>query len=309
MKSLNDPEAVQKEYADEKRYAARMAKQQTATGPDPYDVVFAAVAEGEPRYVLEVGCGRRELAERMLRELSARVVALDQSARMVELTAARGIEAVVGDVVSLPFDDRTFDCVVAAWMLYHAADLDQALAELRRVLRPDGRLVTATSSERNSRKCGSLSARSALQVATSPWKVPRLLCVGISTELSSVMSSEPSRSTTARRPISISLPRRRTRWPISCQTSIGRLWRPGSSPYSFALRESPRPHRPRSLRRSSRKPLAPSQAQCPSNVVERTRSPQALVVRWNRVRDSTPSISAVPPTTPCRARSSMMSSV
>jgi len=149
VNSLNDPDAVRKEYADEKRYAARMAKQKTATGPDPYDVVFAAVAEREPREVLEVGCGRGELAERMSRELAARVVALDQSARMVELTAARGVDAVVGDVVNLPFDDGSFDCAVAAWMLYHAADLDQALAELRRVLRPAGRLVAATSSERN----------------------------------------------------------------------------------------------------------------------------------------------------------------
>ena len=145
----NDPEAVREEYADEKRYAARMAQQETATGPDPYDVVFAAVAEREPSNVLEVGCGRGELAERMSRELSAHVIALDQSARMVELTAARGVEAMIGDVVDLPFGDGCFDCAVAAWMLYHASDLDQALEELRRVLRPDGRLVAATSSERN----------------------------------------------------------------------------------------------------------------------------------------------------------------
>ena len=149
MDSLNDPQAVRSEYADETRYAARMAKQETATGPDPYDVVFAAVAERDPRTVLEVGCGRGELAERMSRELPARVVALDQSARMVELTAAREVEAIIGDVVDLPFADGSFDCAVAAWMLYHASDLDEALAELRRVLAPGGCLIAATSSERN----------------------------------------------------------------------------------------------------------------------------------------------------------------
>lgn len=149
MDSLNDPELVRKAYADEKRYAARMAQQETATGPDPYDVVFAVVADWQPRDVLEVGCGRGELAERMSRELSVHVTALDQSARMVELTAARGVEAIIGDVVELPFRDGRFDCAVAAWMLYHASDLDRALEELRRVLRRDGRLVAATSSERN----------------------------------------------------------------------------------------------------------------------------------------------------------------
>ncbi len=126
-----------------------MATQETATGPDPYAVVFDAVVECAPHDVLEVGCGRGELAERMVRELDAHVVGLDQSARMVELTAARGVEAIVGDVVDLPFDNGSFDCAVAAWMLYHASDLAQALGELKRVLRPPGRLVAATSSERN----------------------------------------------------------------------------------------------------------------------------------------------------------------
>jgi SAM-dependent methyltransferase len=68
---------------------------------------------------------------------------------MVELTRARGVEAIVGDVQELPFRDGVFDCALAAWMLYHVPDLDQALRELRRVLRPDGRLVAVTNSERS----------------------------------------------------------------------------------------------------------------------------------------------------------------
>jgi SAM-dependent methyltransferase len=146
---LNDPELVRREYADESGLATRMAVQKSATGSDPYAVAFEAVSECEPGLVLEVGCGRGELAERMSRDLEARVVAVDQSDRMVELTAARGVEAIVGDVQNLPFRDGIFDCAVAAWMLYHVPDLDGALRELRRVLRPDGRLVAATSSERN----------------------------------------------------------------------------------------------------------------------------------------------------------------
>jgi SAM-dependent methyltransferase len=74
------------------------------------------------------------------------VVAVDQSERMVELTRARGVEAVVGDVQDLPFNDGVFDCAVAAWMLYHVPDLNQALLELRRVLRDGGRLVAVTNS-------------------------------------------------------------------------------------------------------------------------------------------------------------------
>jgi ubiquinone/menaquinone biosynthesis C-methylase UbiE len=65
---------------------------------------------------------------------------------MVELARGRGVDARVGDVQSLPFPDETFDCAVAAWMLFHVPDLDAGLAELARVLRPGGRLVATTNS-------------------------------------------------------------------------------------------------------------------------------------------------------------------
>jgi SAM-dependent methyltransferase len=80
-------------------------------------------------------------------ELGCEVVALDQSQRMVELTRARGVEALAGDVQELPFADGEFDCAVAAWMLYHVPDVDRALGELARVLVPEGRLVAVTNGD------------------------------------------------------------------------------------------------------------------------------------------------------------------
>jgi len=152
MPRLDDPEGVRREYADESRFAVRAAAWNTATGPDAKAVAFDAVAEVAPRRVLEVGPGRGELAERILRELGADVIAVDQSERMVELTRSRGVEAVVGDVQALPFEDASFDCVVAAWMLYHVPDLDLGLSELARVLRRGGRLVAVTNSDDNLRE-------------------------------------------------------------------------------------------------------------------------------------------------------------
>jgi len=146
LSALNDPALVAREYADDSRLSARIAAQQNATGPDPRQVAFEAVAEAEPQLILEVGPGRGELAERMKRELDARVVAVDQSEHMVQLTEARGVEAIVGDAEDLPFRDGIFDVAVAAWMLYHVPNVDLAIRELRRVLRPDGRLVAVTNS-------------------------------------------------------------------------------------------------------------------------------------------------------------------
>jgi len=75
---------------------------------------------------------------------------------MVELTRARGVDARVGDVQDLPFEDESFDIVVAAWMLYHVADLDSGLREVVRVLRSGGRLVAVTNSVRHGQELKAL---------------------------------------------------------------------------------------------------------------------------------------------------------
>jgi demethylmenaquinone methyltransferase/2-methoxy-6-polyprenyl-1,4-benzoquinol methylase len=48
---------------------------------------------------------------------------------------------VEGDLLALPFDDDSFDSATVGFGVRNVADLDQALAELQRVLRPDGRLA------------------------------------------------------------------------------------------------------------------------------------------------------------------------
>jgi len=47
--------------------------------------------------------------------------------------------------VALPLRDSTFDAALALWMLYHVPDKPSALSELRRVVRPDGRVFVTTN--------------------------------------------------------------------------------------------------------------------------------------------------------------------
>ncbi len=142
---LNDPALVREQYADERDLAARKAIYVGAEGPDARELALQAVAEIAPATVLEVGGGEGELAERIVRDLGVELVLVDQSERMVEISRNRGLDARVGDVQSLPFADESFDCTVAAWMLYHAADVGLAIAELARVTRRGGRLVATTN--------------------------------------------------------------------------------------------------------------------------------------------------------------------
>jgi ubiquinone/menaquinone biosynthesis C-methylase UbiE len=73
----------------------------------------------------------------------------DLSPRMVEVAVRNAeslgfsVEGRVADAESIPYDDDTFDLVVGHAVLHHIPDLDQALREVLRVLRPGGRFVFA----------------------------------------------------------------------------------------------------------------------------------------------------------------------
>lgn len=67
------------------------------------------------------------------------------------------------DIQAIPHGDGTFDAVIANHMLYHVPDRAQAIAEMRRVLKPGGRLYTATNGEKHLQENRQLLARFGLQ--------------------------------------------------------------------------------------------------------------------------------------------------
>lgn len=149
MRHANDPTTVGGQYADESRLSTRASVwQPTADGRTPQDEAAAVVRSAHPTDVLEVGCGTGAFAQRLSgQNPSARVIAIDQSERLVALTRERGVDARVADIQALPFADDAFDAVVALWMLYHVPDLDAGLAQVRRVLRPQGTFVAVTNGD------------------------------------------------------------------------------------------------------------------------------------------------------------------
>ena len=147
---FDDPAVVREQYASEENLRARQALWADVEGDNAHDALWRLLSAEPLGDVLEVGGGQGELAQRLQDELGTPVAYVDQSERMAELARARGIrDARVADVQALPFADASFDTVIAAWMLYHVADLDRGLAEIARVLRPGGRLVAVTNSLRH----------------------------------------------------------------------------------------------------------------------------------------------------------------
>jgi demethylmenaquinone methyltransferase / 2-methoxy-6-polyprenyl-1,4-benzoquinol methylase len=91
--------------------------------------------------VLDACCGTGDLAIAARRE-GGQVTGVDFSERMLERARRKSpeIEWVQADVMALPFEDASFDSVTVGFGVRNVADLEDGLRELRRVLRPGGKL-------------------------------------------------------------------------------------------------------------------------------------------------------------------------
>ena len=92
--------------------------------------------------VLDACCGTGDLAVAARRAGAGEVVGVDFSERMLERARRKApeVEWIQADVLALPFGDASFDAAVVGFGIRNVDDLEAGLKELRRVLRPGGRL-------------------------------------------------------------------------------------------------------------------------------------------------------------------------
>ncbi|MBP0725823.1 class I SAM-dependent methyltransferase [Bacillus sp. RG28] len=106
--------------------------------------------------ILDIGCATGAFLT-LLQTIGhkGQLTGLDQSPKMIEEANKKSqqknlnIEWIIGDARKLPFSSNSYDWVVARHMLYHVPDIQKTIEGFKRIIKPNGGLVTTTNS-RNS---------------------------------------------------------------------------------------------------------------------------------------------------------------
>jgi demethylmenaquinone methyltransferase / 2-methoxy-6-polyprenyl-1,4-benzoquinol methylase len=132
-----------------------------ATIADRYDLITRLLSYGRDRAwkrrlvamsgaaasqrALDLACGTGDIAVAVAAR-GARVIGLDLTLRMLQLAhakpAAAAVGFVAGDMMALPFADASFDLVTVGYGIRNVPRIEPAIDEIRRVLRPGGRLLS-----------------------------------------------------------------------------------------------------------------------------------------------------------------------
>jgi ubiquinone/menaquinone biosynthesis C-methylase UbiE len=148
---MNDPKLVAKQYETDRHLQTRIRTHQLYSKGANLEQGVDAVLKLEPyESLLDIGTGPGNFPTR-LREAGhlGRLVGMDFSSGMLEVASAKtsAVGWIQGNAMELPFPDSSFDVVTARHMLYHVPDMNKAILEAKRVLKPGGRFMAVTNDD------------------------------------------------------------------------------------------------------------------------------------------------------------------
>lgn len=149
---MSDADAIRRYYATERNLRVHEETQAKYAVPavDFVRWTLDTIAWAGDEVVLDIGPGRgRHYARLMQAQPALTYFALDLSPNMLLNHPCASDRLALGDAMRLPYSDDSFDIVMANHVLYHLADVDAGLDEIKRVLKPDGRVLAATDSLQN----------------------------------------------------------------------------------------------------------------------------------------------------------------
>ena len=116
--------------------------------------VLQIVTQSNPKTILDIATGTGDLAILMAQTKAPKIIGLDISAGMLEVgrkkiqykNLSNTIEMVLADSEEMPFEDSYFDAITVAFGVRNFENLEKGLAEILRVLKPNGVFVILETS-------------------------------------------------------------------------------------------------------------------------------------------------------------------
>lgn len=154
MQRMNNPVEVKNQYKDAGPLTTRLSLHQkySVNSYGFHAWLFDQYTLSPGNAVLELGCGTGETWRNRFDRLppNCTLTLTDLSEGMVETVTAAigphpGVHFAAVDIQDIPYEDDSFEVVIANYMLYHVPDQLRALREIRRVLKPGGRFYAAAA--------------------------------------------------------------------------------------------------------------------------------------------------------------------
>ncbi|RRG17882.1 class I SAM-dependent methyltransferase [Weissella viridescens] len=140
QKSIYDDETFFDAYSQMQRSVEGLA------GAGEWEALKAILPDFQGKTVLDIGCGYGWHCQYAAEQGATSVIGIDPSEKMLEVAKAKNqypdvVQYELGDAESLQFADEQFDVILSSLALHYVADYEQLIQKLRRMLKPQGKLI------------------------------------------------------------------------------------------------------------------------------------------------------------------------